>query len=78
MRGIFVLFMTRVIECAHGGHIGKRNNTMMSLWEINYILMQISYFVWLFQHGRPENTLLELKKKKRKKIGGNHAFFRHN
>ena len=35
----------------------ERNNKMIFLWEINIIFMQISFIVWLLQHGRREHTL---------------------
>ena len=37
-----------------------RNNRMIFLWEINFILMQIWFIVWLLQHGRCEHTLFLL------------------
>ena len=35
----------------------EQNNRMIFLWEINFILMQIRFIVWLLQHGRREHTL---------------------
>ena len=36
-----------------------RNNTMIFLWEIYYILMQISFIVLVLQHGRRAHTLYD-------------------
>ena len=37
----------------------ERNNRMIFLREMNFILMQIWFIVWLLQHGRREHTLFE-------------------
>ena len=37
----------------------ERNNRMIFLWEINFILMQIWLIVWLLQHGRREHTVFQ-------------------
>ena len=37
-----------------------RNNTMIFLWEIYSIFMQISSIVLVLQHGRHTNTLYEI------------------
>ena len=44
--------------------LDERNNRMIFIWEINFIFMQISFIVWLLQHGRRTRTQHEIVRRK--------------